>query len=413
MKGNFGAEALVVAFLAVGACGGRSDTAASAQNDPQKAPDTAAPDAGTPASGIPPPSSGAPPTTPPADECAGLLPAALQSPIVVPAPAFAGSTGAVAAVGRTFMLGFTLVEPQTSPLPMAGFFDVSSGTARQLGDSPADYGQGAFALYGQPAGFALYRSDATGTTSDISLWDTAGSRIGGFTVAANDPNREDALWYRFGIDPAGGTAIVSTVLSPDGSAVMTYRRIGAHGQADGGEVQIDSGPHPPLHVAVAPSGHVLVVAGPSGAAHARWLTRDGVPLTAWFETTFNSHLETPSVVEPMADGSFVQWHLDNDKGFVFDFVYRDGEAGTAALPPWLPAAGIQVPLPSGKATLVPGACDGVAVVAVSGKSCGCINMPANADIASVTADGSLVLVVPDMAGAALPDHYEIYPSAFR
>ena len=220
----------------------------------------------------------------------------------------------------------------------------------------------------------------------------------------------DYAFSAVGMDPSGGVAAVRTYKST-AEWVSEYQRFDTFGAVESSWVRIDSGaaPNQVVAVGVPLSGHALVleaISSPS-SMQARWLNRDGTPLTDWF---------------PVAGAEFPEFHFLMDGSLVLrfwpdsDFKYRfeDGKPAVSPLPTWLQQRSLNqfFVVRGGKGYASwgsQGPCPGQLEVlaASSGTSCGCMAVPGLLPDASIGRDGSLI--VPPQGSC----HYNLYPQFLR
>jgi hypothetical protein len=278
------------------------------------------------------------------------------------------------------------------------FFTVQEGKAQRIGDTIPGGDESGTYVSSQPSGFSSFHVSGMTGGSNFSSYSHEGVR--GSTTAVADGNFADSPWSQVGIDPSGGTALVRTQKDGSGAWTTAYQRLDKTGAAETGWVTIDTGRHPVGAVGVALSGHVLVLESLDNPNwQARWLARDGTPLTGWFEgITGNSY---PSI-QFLVDGSLVvRFRTGSYPSGPAPWKFRveDGKTVVSALPGWLAQRAAQnfyvVRGGRGYATWgSEGQCAGLEVVATSGKSCGCVAVADLGDLSSVGRDGSLIVPEP-------------------
>jgi hypothetical protein len=303
----------------------------------------------------------------------------------------------------TFLLGF--VNGRFGPPRNEyDFFRTDGGSAARLGDKSVVGGDDApVQIFSQPSGFTSFQVSGDTGGRTLSTWSHDGEFVSSTKITPDDFSSNN--FAAAGIDPSGGTAIVKTIHSNDGTAITTYQRFDKAGVAETGEVPIDSGA---TAVGVALSGHALIV-GPQ----ARWVARDGTPISGPFTVQDNVNR-----FQFLLDGSLA---LGSAAGFSSppeSFVSRieDGATVAGPLPDWLAARASNrlYAVRSGKAYATwgsGGACGGdLEILAPSGKSCGCVKVPDLSASASVGRDGSLIVPRPDTAPGC---SYDLYPKLLR
>jgi len=128
---------------------------------------------------------------------------------------------------------------------------------------------------------------------------------------------------------------------PDGEWVTEYERFDKAGRVEVPWVSINRGPLAVVGVGVALSGDVLVLGGsPSSFQNqehrqARWLARDGTPLTDWFEVA--GLPDFPSF-DFLVDGSLVVRDATRGVGNIesrYQARFEDGRPEPSGLPDWL------------------------------------------------------------------------------
>jgi hypothetical protein len=216
--------------------------------------------------------------------------------------------------------------------------------------------------------------------------------------------------------------VVVRSVASTGDWITDYERFDASGAVEVPWIRIHAGPLAVAGLGVAPSGHVLVVAGSPGSfenrdnRQARWLDRDGSALTDWFALP-----ESPDFLDFdfLVDGTLVV----RDAGSI-DVRYRarfeDGKAAPTSLPDWLlqRSANRLDRIRSGKgyASWGPaGPCGGqLEIIAPSGASCGCIPIPRLGFFTAIGRDGSLLVASTELQSSG-PGicKYHIYPQLFR
>jgi hypothetical protein len=355
-----------------------------------------------------------PPPPSPGSACDGLMPATLPSPVVATLPKN-GCQGGTSDDGiGNFLLGYTAGAEHTFPAYL--FFTIKDGKAERIGDAILGSDVGGLDIDSQPSGFSSFFVFGPTDSSTFSSYNHEGVRTATMPVVEGDLRLSQSS--RSASDPSGGTAILKTSRDSSGSWRTTYRRLDKTGVAETGWVTVDTGKTVTPALAVALSGHVLLLESLEfPGRQARWLDREGTPLTGWFAFT--------------ADEGFPEFRFLPDGSLVLRFVpprypirrgpwkYRveDGQAAVSLVPPWLAARG------NGPFYVVRGGRGYVSwggegqcglrleVLAASGESCGCVAVPSLSDLTSVGRDGSLI--VPRAAMNFGTCQYDLYPQLFQ
>jgi hypothetical protein len=347
---------------------------------------------------------------PATNECDGLLPASLPTPVVASLPqnnCFGGTSDD--GIGN-YALGYTAEDSVGHGHRAWRFFTIQQGSAIRIGDDVVVGDDvGAF-VESQPSGFTLSQVVAASGAAFVSWYSHDGTRGASSTLTTSFMGG-DYAYSAVGVDPSGGLAAVRTYKS-SGEWVSEYQRFDKFGAVESSWVRIDSGValHQVVAVGVPLSGHALVLEAISypSSMQGRWLDRAGTPLTDWF---------------PVAGAQFPEFHFLMDGGLVLrfgrdsDYVYRfdDGKAAVSPLlPAWLQQrSGNQFfVIRGGKGYAswgTQGSCPGQMEVlaASSGKSCGCVAVPGLARTASIGRDGSLI--VPPQGSC----QYNLYPQLLQ
>ncbi|MGZ6125226.1 MAG: hypothetical protein ACXWLR_09725, partial [Myxococcales bacterium] len=182
--------------------------------------------------------------------------------------------------------------------------------------------------------------------------------------------------------------------------------------------------HPVLAAAVALSHDALILSRVAvGSWQARWLAQDGTPLTDWFSVPAPTVSARWAEARFLMDGSVVVGFRQGAQGVNFEGVewrYRieDGRTATSALPDWMAERPNHVwyVIRNGAAYAAFGAAgtcaaDSLEVLAASGKSCGCLQVPQISGTSSVGRDGSLI--VPRHAVNFGTCQYDLYPQLLK
>jgi hypothetical protein len=353
-------------------------------------------------------------------ECDGLLPARLPEPVVASLPGGADCTEAASDDGTgNFALGYE-EDGGVASYRTWWFFTVRGGTAVRVGEEVP--GEGAF-MSSQPSGFARFGSlsYAPGATLSWYSHDGALQSVADLAAGALGDSRFQAS---ASADPSGGmVAVRSHALA--GAWVTEYQRFDKTGAVAVPWTSIPGGSLAVVAVGVALSGHVLVLSGSPDSfqnqanRQARWLARDGTPMTDWFAVTDPAIFPT---FEFLVDGSLALREAFRGAGIEAPYQARfeDGKATSSALPDWLAQRrtnGLGV-IRSGKGYAswgAAGSCGGqLEVLAASGRSCGCIPVPHLGLGASTGRDGSLMVPWTELHPAGPGTcKYDIYPQLLK
>jgi hypothetical protein len=401
MRGTTVKLAGLLAVFAIG-CGGAGNSSVEGSQSTT----AAAADAGTVASTEPDGGTDAgtaqnPPAAVPGDECAGLMPAA-AAPIVAQLPHTECLDGHVDGQGN-LLLG-SLSDDGPSAFPQYLFFDVSSGQAAQLAGQVIGGDESFLNVLGRTAGFAA--TNQFGVTGRLSLQNYAHDGTPGpVTVLDQGAFGVPQAKVSSVIDPAGGTALLVSVADSTGTYSTTYQRF------DNGGVQVTAPVAVPLFGAMgfSSAGHILVVA-PANATQSTglWIDRAGNQLTQPFGPFAGTG--TPAILA-QADGSVAALFSPG--------AFRLEDLGTTPAP--LPASIVSragqslYAVRGGRAFAswgASGACGaGLEILATSGKSCGCVDVPGLNSESSVGLDGSLIVPLPPQPPVKC--QFNLYPALLK
>jgi len=398
-----------------------ADTAASAQFAamPVTTPPTVPPT--TPPPTTPPPTN--PPPTAPPDECAGLLPAALPAPVKAQLPKNSCLEATSDDGAGNYLLGY---EEGSGPFaPTYLFFKLENGQAVQVGGRVNGGDETGTYIYSQPSGFTVFSVFGENGASAIASYGSGGDLLSSQVVAPGNFNPEPSS--AVGIDPSGGTATLKHAFDAATSTWTTaYKRYDKTGAAETGEVVLEHADRPAAAIGVTLSGNALaVVTQSTGNWQARWLARDGKALTDWFALSGPADRFAVPVIRFLLDGSLAVGFRTTSQGVQYqnlDYRYRvlDGATATSLLPAWLASRANDVffAIRGGRgyaAFGAQGSCGaGLEVLAASGKSCGCMNVPlldggaAGHGASSIGRDGSLMVAEPVAACV-----WDVYPQLFQ
>lgn len=352
-----------------------------------------------------------PPPPPPPDECAGLMPSSLPTPVTALLPNKDCFSGSTSDGEGNFALGFDGLEPPDVSSIAYIFFSITNGAAARVGTGKLEGSdEGIAGVFGGPSGFTGFETDASTGWAVLAFFTHDGTRIGQLQMS-NGGFNGSALMGRAFRDPAGGAAVLREYRDSTGALFSTYQRFGAGGGPETSEVRLDRR----LNLAgVDLDGNTLLISGSQG----RWLRRDATSMTGWFDLPAGPHF-----LDPVVEGG-----LAVRTGGVYTGLVPDGETRQTALPGWLEAraAGSFASIRGGKAYAswgsgsTCGASSIEVVVPSSGKSCGCLSVPdfaptgmlsSFAPSGTVGVDGSVI--VPQHAPRNGKCAYSLYPQLLR
>lgn len=187
-------------------------------------------------------------------------------------------------------------------MPGARFFAVTGQTASMVGNGVGGNDEGAFAVLGQPSGFLVYTSTEVAERRDLRAFSHDGALLRTQPVSRPpEPFFGPSTSVKGAPDPSGGIAIVRQYLDPQTPGTVprrsTYQRYESDALASMGELELGRDLRV-LAVGVSSRANVLVIVAPSISAEpyqARWLSRDGAPLTEWFAVDVGQGHLTPLV----------------------------------------------------------------------------------------------------------------------
>jgi len=357
-----------------------------------------------------------PPPPPPADVCDGLMPASLPAPVVATLPQDPCLQGTSDDGTGTFALGYTAGMDFTYPAYL--FYKVEGGVAVRTGDTALGGDESGTFTYSQPSGFTVFTSSGQDGRSSIASYDHGGSRQSVHEVAIPDPTFAHYPSSRVGIDPSGGTATLAHNWDSARGWTTTYQRYDKTGAAEGAAVVLDTSTTPAAAVGVTLSGNVLaIIGGPAAGFQARWLARDGTPITGWFNFTGPNF----AVVRFLLDGSLAIGFNRGTQTATYattTWLYRieDGKTAVGPAPDFITSrlGDVFWPIRGGRGYLSVGSknCgkESAEVVAASGKSCGCLSVPFAGADATVGRDGSLIVPEPPKYPSC---KFDLYPQLFK
>jgi hypothetical protein len=353
-------------------------------------------------------------------ECDGLLPTRLSEPVVASLPGGADCTEGASDDGAgNFALGYE-EDAGVASYRTWWFFTVRGGTAVRVGGEVPGEG---FWMSSQPSGFTRFGAPFYPASASLSWYSPDGALQ---SVADLGPGAQDDFHFqaRAGADPSGGMVVIRS-RSPAGAWVTEYQRFDKTGAVEVPWIAIPGGSLAVVAVGVALSGHVLVLSGSPDSfqnqnnRQARWLARDGTPITDWFAVTDPAIFPT---FEFLVDGSLALREALRSPGIEAPYRARfeDGRATSSALPDWLAQRardGLGV-IRSGKGYASWGAsgpCGGqLEVLAASGRSCGCIPVPHLGLGTTTGRDGSLMVPWTELHPAGPGTcKYDLYPQLLK
>jgi hypothetical protein len=349
-----------------------------------------------------------------ADSCDGLTPPALPGSVVATLPQN-GCLGGTSDDGAgNFVLGYTVDSIHTFPNYL--FFTIKDGSAQRIGDTVPGGDNSSTSVFSQPSGFTSFHRDVHDRSSIRSYGHDG-------LLTSTTPITEDVFvsgpsTSTIAIDPSGGTAIVKSSQDRSGGWTSAYQRSSKTGARETDWVTVDTANNPVRTVGLALSGHALVIySSDSSRSKARWLDRDGAPITEAFE--FAAEDGFPRL-EFLMDGSLVLRFLAPRYPFApgrWKHRFEDGKASVAPVSDWLATRAHQrfYVVRGGRGYVTwgsEGQCGSrLEVLAASGKSCGCLAVPNLGDLTSVGRDGSLIAPRPPAQFGRC--QYDLYPNLFR
>lgn len=356
------------------------------------------------------------PASPPACE-ALALPARLEGGTALPALEGACMTGTSDGAGD---LALGHVAGSGPTFPGVAFFALRDG-AYVPGAPPAlGSDEGSFTLWGQPSGFLQH------TDAPFSHWLDAFAGDGTLTQHALFSSRTPAGEERHSVvatDPVEGAVLLRNHWTRTDAPLLqfarsTLQRYGADGLARGEERALATDVRVRA-AAVNAHGELLVVgvaadAGPGAPVdRARWLSRDGEPLTAWFTAPLPFSTANRVRLLPLADGSFV---LASAPAFDDPALFPRAQARVEPPPAWLgERPGVELfPIRGGAgyAAARSAECgDALELLTAGGESCGCVSGPGVGPATTVGRDGTLLVPHPPADTARC--EYTAYPQLLR
>jgi len=346
-------------------------------------------------------------TSPPPDECAGMVPESVGEGVEVLLPPdpvqherTCDGTGTTDDAGN---FALTAIHPgdvdgDESSFRTGFFVAVKDGKANQIGTMVAGSDEGFFRMFAQPSGFTLFSTDEGLPERHLTFFTHEGEELSSVQLTkpfSDFPNSRTQV----GSDPAGGMAVVQWFESPTKTVLSTYQRFDARGRpltgAVTGEIDIQTS-FRPLTVGVNLAGNALVITDTNTAEkfQGRWFSRSGKPLTGWFGFEVASPPSGAFMeLEQIASGSLVLRHNGQ-----LVLLFRDAHERPEPLPAWLAdRSRTQLAVVHGGRAHASwgstGSCGAsrMEMLTSSGRSCGCVTVPNMSLFASVGRDGSVIV----------------------
>jgi hypothetical protein len=301
------------------------------------------------------------------------------------------------------------------PVPRHVFFQIQKGSAVRVGGMVSGGDEGGQLTFSQPSGFSVFDVFGQTQASVLETWSHDGVFVSRSVIAGGTLDLAHTQSSAVGVDPSGGTATAKNFFSNAHGWTTFYQRFDKTGAAETGLVQVDSAERRVGSVGVPLSGHALVLSSVGSPNwEGRWLARDGSPISSSFTLQGQGFPRFQFLV----DGSLALGFAPDFSEPATAFAYRieDGAAVAGPLPAWLqPRAGNQLyVVRSGKAYATwggGGRCGSqLELLATSGKSCGCVNVPGLTRSASVGRDGTLLVPGPSSSATCT---YDLYPKLLR
>jgi hypothetical protein len=359
---------------------------------------------------------------PAAAECDGLLPAGLPEPIVAALEGGADCIESVSDDGTgTFALGYER-DLGVASFREWRFFTIAQGKAVSIAAEVP--GEGA-SLSSQPSGFTRFGAHSPAFPNASLTWYSHDGTPQSDVDVRPEPRDDFHFQSRAAADPSGGMVVVRSHM-PDGEWLTEYERFDKGGRVEVPWVSINRGPLAVAGVGVALSGDVLVLGGsPSSFQNqehrqARWLARDGTPLTDWFDVAGLPDFPT---FDFLVDGSLVVRDATRGVGNIesrYQARFEDGRAEPSGLPDWLSQRSTNpvFVVRGGKGYASwgrGGSCGGqLEVLAASGRSCGCIPVPHLGLGGTIGRDGSLMVNWTELHRSGPGTcKYDLYPQLLK
>ena len=340
---------------------------------------------------------------PPADICDGLMPGSLPQSVVATMPNSDCWGGTSDDGTGNFALSYQIGPGPVYPVWQ--FFTIKDGAVVRIGETVLGGDETGTVVWSQPSGFTVYQVSGGSGASNLTFYTHEGQRTssspltsafmgGGYASAAA------------GLDPSGGIAATRNYRSGN-DTVSEFARFSKTGAVETEWVPISRGASYMGAVGIALSGHALVLENLLGRWHGRWLDRDGSALSEWFEVSGT----TIPDFHFLMDGSLVMRSVVQHE---YKLRFEDAKASTSDLPEWLRQRSVNqfsvVRFGKGYASWGDaGSCPGkLEVLATSGKSCGCLEVPSLSRLASIGRDGSRMVPRQDKTCK-----YDLYPQLLK
>ena len=349
------------------------------------------------------------------DECDGMAPASLPAPVIAKLPQNACLDGTSDDGNGNFALGYTAGPGPTYPNYL--FFTIQNGQVVRIGNTIPGGDESGTYVYSQPSGFTAFIVSGSSGGSQINSYDHDGRLLSSQTLAQGAYSSPPTS--AIGVDPSGGTATLRHFEDAGRGWTTIYKRLDKSGGVEIADVVVAQNTMSVAAIGVALSGHALavVVAG-SGLFQARWLAKDGTPISDWF--TFKG--EGYPAVRFLMDGSVLVgfhngWQTVNYESVYWSYRVQDGHAAVDPVPDWLAQRRGSVfwAIRSGRGYAVVNSsqcgADSAEILAGSGKSCACVSVPNARANASVGRDGSLI--VPEPPANYGTCTYDLYPQLLK
>jgi hypothetical protein len=330
---------------------------------------------------------------PPADRCAGLMPASLPPPVVPNLTCNGGCTAGTSDDGTgNFALKWR-TDPSYGGMAWS-VFQMENGQAvfkKMLMASDQSW----LLLFSEPSGFTL--ADIGFDGNSIYTYTNSGQLISDDGVGGAGDGAAVAS------DPSGGFSAVMWQSGPQVGAVSyTFKRFDKAGAPLTGETLVFSGStyHSLRATGMTLSHDTMVILeytdSNADAFTGLWIGPDGAAMGSPFRVASGGPLQF------LLDGSLLQ-HSGNQ--FT---VWPDGASSPSPTPGWLAARGNAqwlYAIRGGAGYAMAGTCNGIEVLAKDGTSCGCLAVPGLSPNTSVGRDGSLIV--------PLGESYALYPLLFH
>ena len=359
------------------------------------------------------------PPPPPADECAGLVPPSLGTAAHVTLPQGPCEGGTTDDGTGNFVLEWTQIDGGDHSFPGYAFFTIQNGNAVEIGQRAFGSDESSSMVFSQPSGFTKFSSGAFGR-SELDSYSHEGVVTSRTGLSDRNVNVQGTA-AGVGVDPSGGTVAVVSLKRTGPGWDNSFKRFDRSGTLES-SVAIDDADLKQIStfssIGVDLAGHALVIASDTAASRtvARWFDHAGAPLTGWFPA------QAADAFNFLMDGSLVTRGGGpagpNGPSTLNHVVerYPDAQSTPSALPDWLAARATNrlYVIRNGKGYASwgdGGSCGGaLEVLAVSGKSCGCVNVPGLSRFDSVGRDGSLVV---GERAPAPKCGYSLYPQLLK